>query len=69
MSKGDQAEAVDGARARGWTPIFPPNKKGYIKLLCPCGSHMTWLHKTPSNPNYFREAIQHLARKCPRTVG
>jgi len=27
----------------------------YFRLRCPCGKHQTWVHLTPSNPNYVRE--------------
>jgi hypothetical protein len=41
-----------------------PNKKGYVKLLCPCGKHKTWVHKTPSNPDYYRQRMNFLRRAC-----
>lgn len=63
MGSSDRPWAIEQAEALGWT--FVPNRKGYDKLLCPCGQHQTWLHRTPSNPNYFREKIAHLARVCP----
>lgn len=49
----------------GWTDAGD-NKKGYTKLKCPCGDHITWLHKTPSNPNYWNEKIQYLRTRCGR---
>lgn len=46
----------------GWVPR-DPNKKGYVKLVCPCGKHLTWVHKTPSNPYYYDEKIKFITRK------
>jgi len=51
------------AEALGWR-VVEPNGKGYTKLLCPCGKHKKWLHKTPSNPNYFNETVRWIERTC-----
>lgn len=48
----------------GWTTSEKPGKRGYLKLKCPCGNHIRWLHKTPSNPNYYRDLIKWLRRQC-----
>jgi hypothetical protein len=45
-----------------WTHI--PNPKGYDKLHCSCGAHKTWIHETPSDPNYYRNRISYLRRTC-----
>jgi hypothetical protein len=37
--------------------------KGYEKLLCPCGAHKVWIHKTPSDPNYYRHTIKWIRRQ------
>ncbi len=47
-----------------WIAADKPGKNGYLKLKCPCGKHMKWLHKTPSNPNYYRDTIKWLRRQC-----
>jgi hypothetical protein len=63
----DRAWCIEQAGLLGWD--FVPSKKGYDKLRCPCGVHQTWLHRTPSNPNYFRERIAYLRRTCPPPEG
>lgn len=64
VSGGVEREDVYRAAAElGWTIDDKPNKNGYFKMRCPCGKHVTWLHKTPSNPNYYRERIGVL-RRC-----
>ena len=67
MASDDRAKALEAAIALGWTDDGD-TKKGYTRLKCPCGKHMTWLHKTPSNPNYWKEAVGHLKVKCPPTT-
>ena len=47
----------------GWR-IFDPPK--YDKVLCPCRSHYRWIHLTPSNPNYGKQAVRWASRTCPR---
>src|SRR5680860_268963 len=54
---------VEQAEACGWV-TRPPNRKGYIPLRCGCGKHMLWLHKTPSDPNYFSNKIRYIQRVC-----
>lgn len=43
--------------------VIGPNKRGYFKALCPCGKHKTWVHKTPSNPNYYRQKVNFIRRQ------
>jgi hypothetical protein len=44
--------------------------KGYVKLVCPCGQHIMWIHKTPSNPNHYRQRAQLIKRLgCKPTEG
>ena len=65
MSGGKERKDVYAvADELNWTIADKPNKKGYFKMKCPCGKHLKWLHKTPSNPNYYREAIDHMRRVC-----
>jgi hypothetical protein len=56
-----KADALAMAERLGWRS--ERNKKGYYKLVCPCGKHLKWLHNTPSDPNYFRNAIAFLERQ------
>ncbi len=54
-------EAFDEA---GWEIIDPPK---YYTVRCPCGSHMRWIHLTPSNPNYGKQALTWMRRQnCNR---
>lgn len=57
-------ELIKWAKERGWTDV-PPKGRGYVKLLCPCGDHQTWIHTTPSGRNYFNNKRRELARVCP----
>ena len=45
--------------------------KGYIKMACPCGQHLMWIHKTPSNPYHYQQRAQLIKRlNCqPLTEG
>lgn len=52
MASSGLAETVAVAIGLGWEDCGQ-NKKGYTRLKCPCGRHMHWLHKTPSNPKYW----------------
>lgn len=61
MAGGTEREDVFAEAARlTWTIDERPNRKGYLKMRCPCGKHQKWLHKTPSNPNYFRDVVSHM---------
>ena len=63
MSGGVERKDVYAVAARhGWTIDDKPNSKGYFKMKCPCGKNLKWLHKTPSNPNYYRETIAFIKR-------
>lgn len=55
-------DALAVARGLGWE-VVGVSGKGYTKLHCPCGKHKRWLHKTPSNPNHFKEAISYMRRQ------
>ena len=55
----DRDRLFEEAKRLGWTRV---DGKGYTKLLCPCGEHKTWVHKTPSNPNYYRERLKFIGR-------
>lgn len=65
--------AVEQATAHGWT-VARETKRGYLILRCSCGKHQETLHKTPSNPNHFRNKVARMARmarmasECSRPV-
>lgn len=40
-------------RAR-WRIKNPPK---YYSVLCPCGLHQRQIHRTPSDPNYCKNAL------------
>ena len=66
MGNTERDRLFERADQLGWV-ASPPNKKGYIKLLCPkkCGKHKMWVHKTPSDPYYYNQRIKFLERqKC-----
>lgn len=60
----ERRKAMDAIAALGWTVADKPNGNGYIKVSCPCGRHSSWLHKTPSNPSYYRQFVSQMRRKC-----
>ena len=62
MSENSREDALRIANELNWRE-GRLNDKGYLQLLCPCGQHIKWLHKTPSNPNFFTEAIKYLRRQ------
>lgn len=61
--KKEGQEVIDAAAEFGWTA---KRKKGasYFHMYCGCGQHHTWLHISPSNPNYFKERIAFMKKKC-----
>lgn len=60
-----RSELLDYAVEQGWVVDEKENKRGYIKVKCVCGrKHMSWVHKTPSNPNYWFEKAKWIARAC-----
>ena len=48
MTENSRGDVMRVAKELGWREAGV-NKKGYFKLCCPCGDHMKWLHKTPSD--------------------
>lgn len=63
----EREKALRAAATLGWTYVPPSKGSPYGKLKCGCGKHITWLHKTPSNPNYYRERVQYMRRTCDRS--
>jgi hypothetical protein len=64
MSKdAERDRALDRLSAHGWY-VHEVSRKGYYKMRCGCGEHTGMLHKTPSNPNHYREKTAFLISKC-----
>ncbi len=57
-------DAIEELKSIGWIADETSGSKGYFRLKCSCGQHISWLHLTPSNPNYFRERVSHCRRTC-----
>lgn len=51
------------AKSCGWT-YGGDSGKGYTKLLCGCGKHLKWVHKTPSDPHYWQNTCKKISRDC-----
>jgi hypothetical protein len=64
MPQHSEGDARKVASDLGWREARR-SKKGYSKFLCPCGQHFKWFHKTPSDPNYWKNVIAYLKRICP----
>ena len=62
MPEHTREDAEKVRKGLGWT-VGGVGKQGYEKWLCPCGAHKKWIHKTPSNPNYFKDAIAYMRRQ------
>jgi hypothetical protein len=62
MSETTLKDARRIAAELNWREV-EPSGKGYLKLLCPCGKHKTWLHWTPSDVNYYKNKIAYLRRQ------
>lgn len=58
--KPDGQVVLDKLHSMGWVIENPPK---YYTLKCPCGSHMTQLHLTPSNPRHFKERLSWARRQ------
>ncbi len=48
-------ELLDEFEQAGWKVILPPPGT-YAKVRCPCGLHQRNVHRTPSDPNYVKNA-------------
>lgn len=62
-----RAEAVEVVAAHGWT-VARVTERGYLIMRCACGNHQETLHKTPSNPNHFRQKAGRMIASCSRQV-
>jgi hypothetical protein len=39
---------------------------GYYAMYCYCGKHHTNLHKTPSNPDHFKQRVRYMISLCSK---
>jgi len=58
--KKDGQRVLDEFAKAGWRIDNPPK---YYRVRCPCGSHLRYIHLTPSNPQYWTEALAWLHRQ------
>jgi hypothetical protein len=56
----DVEEVLQRFHQAGWRIEDPPK---YYSAFCPCGKHKRWIHRTPSDPNYARNAVKWLERQ------
>lgn len=56
-------QAVSLVEEHGWT-VARVSGKGYLVMHCGCGAHMETFHKTPSNPNHFKQKAAFMIRMC-----
>lgn len=47
-------------RDAGWTVS---RKQKYYRVQCPCGQHQRWIHLTPSDSRYVKNALSWLRRQ------
>jgi hypothetical protein len=60
--KKEGEEALRSIEGMGWSIS---RRKNYYQLRCSCGKgHLTYLHLSPSNPNYFQEKVRYCRRVC-----
>ncbi|RFS86993.1 hypothetical protein D0T12_01675 [Actinomadura spongiicola] len=61
-AKKEGEDALQQISAMGWRVEDPPT---YYTVKCPCGVHQRQIHLSPSNPNYFRQAVRWCRSVCP----
>jgi hypothetical protein len=66
-SKSVRDAAVEEVAPHGWK-VARETKRGYLIMRCSCGNHQETLHKTPSNPNHFRNKVARMISECSRPV-
>jgi hypothetical protein len=54
---------VGHAVANGWV-VARTTKRGYLIMRCPREAHQEVLHKTPSNPNHFKQKARRMVATC-----
>lgn len=63
----ERAKAVEVLAQHGWV-VARTTKRGYLIMRCACGDHYGTLHKTPSNPNHFKQRSGYMISQCSRPV-
>jgi hypothetical protein len=66
-NESDRDAAVREVAPHGWT-VARETKRGYLIMRCSCGLHQETLHKSPSNPNHFRQKVARMVSLCSRPV-
>ena len=59
----DFRDTIRWLEERGWE--IDMERKGYPLARCPCGQHLKTIHRTPSNPAYWKNLRKHVERTCP----
>lgn len=63
--RAEREAAVSEVAEHGWR-VAKESASGYYAMYCYCGTHHTNLHKTPSNPDHFRERVRYMIRLCSK---
>ncbi len=61
----EREAAVEEVAAHGWR-LAKESASGYYAMYCYCGDHHTNLHKTPSNPDHFKQRVRYMIRLCSK---
>ena len=63
--RAEREAAVKEVAEHGWR-FVKENANGYYVMHCYCGKHYTNLHKTPSNPDHFKQRVGYMIRLCSK---
>ncbi len=63
--RAEREAAVEEVAEHGWR-VAKKSASGYYAMYCYCGDHHTNLHKTPSNPDHFKERVRYMIRLCSK---
>lgn len=63
MGDDERDRALREVETCGWW-IARTTKRGYLVMRCGCGEHQETMHKTPSNPDHFRQKAARMTRTC-----
>jgi hypothetical protein len=63
--RAEREAAVKEVAEHGWRKV-KESASGYYVMHCYCGKHYTNLHKTPSNPDHFKERVRYMIRLCSK---
>lgn len=66
-SEREREDVVKEVASHGWY-LARETKKGYYVMRCSCGNHQETLHKTPSDPNHFRNKKSRMLSQCSSQV-